>query len=709
MNFDVDFKEKDIELQADFDEKGVELQADFGNKIELKHLIVQSMAVKKVYAASNSSTEAPTEWEDEAPTLTTDKPYLWMKTHTTYTVEDGTTYNFADNGIVVGGIGAKGEDGKTAYEYAQDGGYTGTEEEFAEKLAKGYSGVTVADYGAKGDGSTDDTTAFQTALTENRVVFVPGGDYVLSDTLIIRANCCLELSQDTVLRFKQTDRHGITMLRLANLKSNHATIFVPYTFSANVINCDGGDDYAQLDLDNTATSNALAVPPFKKWDPQWKTSRYVTDINICKVTETGTTGTSNFHYSLDGTCYGNAIYIHCDETDYPCNYMWGVSMSGVRIAGGFNCGIHIHNIGDPKVAWNHDMRIEAVIDACKIGVLVENARYDRLAVTIQPRPALNGTAYAENGIKLVDSRGIDLTSSRVWDWMTKDDNGNTINSKWEKGNQYQHIAMYGDCTGLLLDDYLYHAQSTYDIRDLIYTDTASNLDKMSILQEPVTRWFKPVDGKPYFVDGSSEKPLATQEEVDRYFNTDVVKNFTDVLVTATDTDGTACGGVGYKKGYLGGDGAVVSSELYIVTGFIPCAVGQTLYVEGMSFKTYDNSCNLCVFDANKKFIRYVSGANLTTGNMWYVGYTETDNGFTTTVNNVVGNENASYIRFSVKKDNVGGNPMAALNEEIKYTVEGFLADGVKVKGDKVILTNPSGKTFTLSVNDNGELSTTPIS
>lgn len=29
-----------------------------------------------------------------------------------------------------------GNDGKTAYEYAQDGGYTGTEEEFAEKLAE---------------------------------------------------------------------------------------------------------------------------------------------------------------------------------------------------------------------------------------------------------------------------------------------------------------------------------------------------------------------------------------------------------------------------------------------------------------------------------------------------------------------------------------------------------------------------------------------
>ena len=42
----------------------------------------------------------------------------------------------------VGTPGEKGDPGtagKTAYEYAQDGGYTGTEEEFSAKLAKEYA------------------------------------------------------------------------------------------------------------------------------------------------------------------------------------------------------------------------------------------------------------------------------------------------------------------------------------------------------------------------------------------------------------------------------------------------------------------------------------------------------------------------------------------------------------------------------------------
>ena len=44
-----------------------------------------------------------------------------------------------------GSAGAAGKDGKSAYQYAQDGGYTGTETEFAKKLASGVLIVTITD------------------------------------------------------------------------------------------------------------------------------------------------------------------------------------------------------------------------------------------------------------------------------------------------------------------------------------------------------------------------------------------------------------------------------------------------------------------------------------------------------------------------------------------------------------------------------------
>ena len=573
--------------------------------------------------------------------------------------------------------------------------YTGT------KLASGgaASHNTVANYGAMGDGVTDDTAAFAAALAAERVVIVPGGTYKLSSGLVVRENCMLELEQDAVLNFTNTSGNCITLLRLANLKGNHATINVPYAFTGNVINCDTGDDQAALDPNNLKDSNAAAVPPFTKWSPQWKMSRYMTDINICKPKSDGE------HNSTDGSSSGTAVYLHCNAEDFV-SFMWGVNMSGIRIAGAFNYGIRAYNIGAHVESWNHDMRIEAVVDACKVGVSLENCYYARLEVSVQARAAANGVVYATHGVELRDSRGVDMSGSRVWDW-------NGSNSLWASGNQYQHIGLYGECRGLILDDFMYYENST-DLRELIYTNKASNFEQMTVLQEPVTRWFKPKDGEPVFFDGLAEKKLITEEQMNALFGTALVKGFTDVLATATDENGNVLDGKGYTGGYLTGTGALYtggdSKAYYVTTGFIPCAKGQTAYVEGMSYASYDGSCTLCMYDANRKFISTVSAANLVKGNYWYASYSATANGFSVMPTAVVGNENVKYIRFTVLKSQTGENPMIAIDEEIKYTVEGVLADGIKVKGENVIGGTSGGGSFCVNISAvNGYSCTTKVS
>ena len=55
------------------------------------------------------------------------------------TKTDGTSSTFTVKNGAKGSTGAAGQngaDGKSAYQYAQDSGYTGTEAEFAEKLAQ---------------------------------------------------------------------------------------------------------------------------------------------------------------------------------------------------------------------------------------------------------------------------------------------------------------------------------------------------------------------------------------------------------------------------------------------------------------------------------------------------------------------------------------------------------------------------------------------
>ena len=539
--------------------------------------------------------------------------------------------------------------------------------------------VTPMQYGAVGDGVTDDTAAFKKALEENRIVYVPGGTYILSDELIIHENCCFELSQDTVLKFTQTNANCITMLRLANLKGNHATITVPYMFNANVINCDTRED--ENSVNNSADINATAVPPFTKWDPQWKMSRYITDINICKPQEDGK------HNAINNQCYGKAVYFGCNEQYWLINFMWGVSVSGLRIAGGFTHGIHIYNTpNENDIFWNHDMRIEAIIDSCEIGVLVENCHCVRLAVTIQPRKAENGTLYAKHGFKLSNSRNVDLTSSRVWDW-------NEMNTLCSQNAEYQHIAMYGQCRGLLLDDFLYYEQSAVDIRKLIYTDTPSNLENMTVLQEPITRWFKPKDGDPYFYDGVIDKKLLTDDALDTYFQVDTIKNYTDVLVTATDTDGTIFNEIGYMPGYrfasLGSGTDLVASSYYMTTGFIAVKPGDTIYTKDLRFVDSDNMSYAGIVYYNNERIRFASmaNANVVNGVADYVtGYTETANGCSFKIANsgVLSNNNLTYVRFVFPTSGMGANPAIAVNEEIKQTVEGFLSDGVKVKSENVV-------------------------
>lgn len=555
------------------------------------------------------------------------------------------------------------------------------------------SKVSVKAYGAKGDGTTNDTAAFQSALAANRLVYVPEGTYVLSDTLLITENSELELSQATVLKFTQTSANCIAMQRLASIKGNHATIIVPYEFTANVI-------HASTDVDEAGNT---AVPPFTKWDPQWKMSRYVTDINICKPDSRG------FHYSVNGDCNGTAVYMGCNSSDNS-TFMWGVNMSGLRIAGAFNYGIRLYNTGE---AWNHDMRVEAVIDACKIGVSVENCRHTRLAVTIQPRQALASdgtttTSYAEQGIKLVDARNIDLTSSRVWDWIKQNDDTGEYITLFQPSNQYQHIAMYGDCKGLLLDDFLYYSQSTYDIRDLIYTDTPSNLEKMTILQEPIDRWFKVKDNTPYVFDGRSEKKLVTQENFDAHFDTDVVKGFVDVLPTATDENGAILNEVGYVNGsyIVGGTGATAESASYSYVGFIPINAGDTLYVHGITIPEGGDGRSLFVtYDASRSRITSLATNNSEFWNQagYYFTHAPLDDGFKITVNK---SSATAYIRFGFRTEWITDTPMIAINEEINFEASGFLAGGVKVNGDNIVMTSPSGKSFKLTVSDSGALSAT---
>jgi hypothetical protein len=175
-------------------------------------------------------------------------------------------------------------------------------------------------------------------------------------------------------------------------------------------------------------------------------SRYVRDINICK--SMGNDGPyAGFHYSKRGDTAGNAISMVCRTVDDPVSYMWGILMSGVRIAGAFTYGIYINN---EDTSWNHDMRIEAIVDGCKVAAYANNCNIAHLDITFQPRPAHEKDkttnehiVYVKKGIELHDCKWIDLSRAFIWDWYEK-------NTLCNESVENRPIAMYGDCRGLVL-------------------------------------------------------------------------------------------------------------------------------------------------------------------------------------------------------------------------------------------------------------------
>lgn len=540
--------------------------------------------------------------------------------------------------------GKPGQDGKSAYAYARDAGFSGTEEEFAELLIPN----SIKKYGAVGDGVTDDTEAFQTALSENRVVTVTGGTYKLSDTLVIQENCCLELSQNTILLFTQATGNCIEMRGSATLRGNHAIISVPYEMTGNAIGID-------TSLDGEPHNS---IPPYAKADPMFKRQRFIYDVNIVKPNAAG------FYRSNDGVCNGTAIYMSADG-NASIRWMWGITMSGIRIAGGFSCGIRAANFdkeGDyADNAWNHDMRIEAIIEACEIGVSLENCNGAHLAVTVQPCVASDAaqTKYAKYGVYLNDSRYVDMIGSRVWDWKGT--------SLWTSGGQYQHITMVGNCRGLLLDDFLCSEESE-DIRELIYTDNESNFDTMSVLQEPGNKWFKSKDGKPYFFDGTSDKQLMLKTEkfsaeqaefihpADGYYT--YTPRFTDLAETCQD---------GY---YLDASGGLSAHSGYITTDFIPIDGADThLYRIGGEGITWDDSygyCRIAWYNADKTLKGAVMAWNKIGTNEYYPSAVEDDTVASafTTHENVAPPKGAVYFRITAKGS--GANLIVTLDEPQEY-------------------------------------------
>lgn len=83
--------------------------------------------------------------------------------------------------------------------------------------------ANVKDFGARGDGSTNDTTAIQSLLDQKRSVYIPDGVYLIDveRALNLRSNQTLHLSDGAVLKALASDEGYSAVLRLKNISNTH--------------------------------------------------------------------------------------------------------------------------------------------------------------------------------------------------------------------------------------------------------------------------------------------------------------------------------------------------------------------------------------------------------------------------------------------------------------------------------------------------------
>lgn len=177
-----------------------------------------------------------------------DQPYKMALFRTAEDADDNATGRavFVVDGIAPGLVGFSENDSLVSSEdvsYIADG--SATERTVAERLRDMPS---VMDYGATGNGSTDDTNAFATALLNNSELYVPSGDYLVGGVIVQQDYQNIHFGGLVTLRSNAND---VTLFKQASSSCHHTGRL---DFNANGFTGVNGFQCGPIDLDEDTVS-----------------------------------------------------------------------------------------------------------------------------------------------------------------------------------------------------------------------------------------------------------------------------------------------------------------------------------------------------------------------------------------------------------------------------------------------------------------------
>lgn len=177
----------------------------------------------------------------------------------------------------------------------------------------------------------------------------------------------------------------------------------------------------------------------------------------------------------------------------------------------------------------------------------------------------------------------------------------------------------------------------------------------------------------------SAKSEALEQRLNKLIVSETVAAFDNLLPKADDGTGNVLNGTGYINGkrLSDSDGTTqMTAATMTTTGYIPCAEGDVIRTESISFKIASKNSGIFLYDAEHAKIASLKSLSLSSDGDESIckDYVAFDDGCSF----AVAKEGTAYIRFVVMTSTIGENPIITVNEAIEYSETDFLSDSIKV-------------------------------
>ena len=211
------------------------------------------------------------------------------------------------------------------------------------------------------------------------------------------------------------------------------------------------------------------------------------------------------------------------------------------------------------------------------------------------------------------------------------------------------------------------------------TDYWTEADKESIVQDVITALGTPVFGT---IDANKKITLSTEHLADGTYEVgyeDEDGNWVKIgtidqgglpyvnqIFKSIDTNGNIYNnGQGWKSGYrLNSSGGETALDGAKVTGFIPAVYGDEIYLENIALTpgTYVQGHSICLYDSNFAFIIQVNANTIPNSKYMFGEYQTDDSGYLSYIKLSDSSQPTAYIRVS--STILGENSIITVNEEI---------------------------------------------